>query len=146
MHVFPCFKFSSKMTLHDVPMLSNSFAINGDIIVYSWNAFASPCHKWTNISRLFSIFWIGNRCASARTIECSWNSIFGNIKRCGANLTDFGYSILSLFHSFFSKSFRNIKCHTSPTAKLLRVALWNKFFIAMRTSFNFHSMKHSNRS
>jgi hypothetical protein len=28
----------------------------------------------------------------------------------------------------------------------LRVALWNKFFIAMRTSFNFHSMKHSNRS
>ena len=146
MHMLPCFKFSSEMTLHDMPVFSNSFAINSNLIVYSWSALSSPSHERTNISCFFGIFWIGNRCAPARTIERGGNSIFGNIKRCGTNLTDFCCSILSLSHSFFSKSFRNIKCHTSSAAKLLRVAPWKKFFIAMITSFNFHSMKHSNRS
>ena len=146
MHMFPCFKFSSKMTLHDMPVFSNLFSINSNLIVYSWRAFTSTRHNRTNISRLFSIFWIGNRCASTRTIECSWNSIFGNIKRCGANLANFCYSISSFFSSLFSKSFCNIKSHTTSTAKFLRIAPRKKFFIAMRTSFNFHNMKHSNRS
>lgn len=146
MHMLPCFKFSSKMTLHDMPVFSNLFSINSNLIVYSWSALTRPNHNRANISCLFSIFWICNRCASARTIERGGDSIFGNIKRCGTNLTDFCFSIFSLSHSFFSKSFRNIKCHTSPTAKLLRVAPWEKFFIAMRTIFNFHSIDHSNRS
>ena len=146
MHVFPCFKFSSKITLHDMPVFSNSFAINGDVIIYSCSALTSPCHKWTDISCFFCIFRIGNRCASARAIKGCRNSIFRNIKRCGANLANFCYSIFSFFSSLFPKSFCNIKSHTTSTAKFLRIAPRKKFFIAMRTSFNFHSMKHSNRS
>ncbi len=131
MHVFPCFKFSSKITLHDMPVFSNSFAINGDVIVYSWSALASPCHKWTDISCFFCIFRIGNRCASARAIKGCRNSIFRNIKRCGANLANFCYSISFFLSSLFAKTFCNIKCSASMRTKFLGIATRSKFFFAV---------------
>lgn len=131
MNMLPSLKFSSKKTLHNVPVFSDLFSFDNNRFVFPFLTLPSPSHNRAYISSFFGIFRISYGCASARTIQSSLNSIFRHIELCFTNQTLFHYAVSFFQSSLFPESFCNIKCKTASAAEFLGISARSKFLFAV---------------
>jgi hypothetical protein len=143
MNMLPSFQLPSKMKLHNVAMLTNSFPIYLDIFVYPWRTLSSAGNNRAGKSGFSCVFWIRNRGATAGTIHGRFKSASGSIKRFSANLALKCLAVSAFKGALLAKFFGNIVRVATPTTILVAGASWFKFFFAMWTLFKFHVFHHS---